>query len=94
MGRAFGEALTELRAAINNQAAELATMRLLLAAALRQLPDQQKLLDDFSAMSEDSTVLAMNSMLSESYFQSFQKCCSTWESLLDRAIAQTKPPPP
>lgn len=75
--------------ALNAQAAELAVIRLLLNAALRQFPDQPLLLANFQEMAEDNEVRAMYSDRPEAFFQAFQQHRSVWAALLADVIATT-----
>lgn len=84
----------DVRSILNSHAAELAVIRLLLNAALRQLPDQRVLLANFNEMAEDNEVRAMFSDMPESFFQAFRQHRSVWEGLLADAIEQTAPDAP
>jgi hypothetical protein len=75
--------------ALNAQAAELAIMRLLLNAALRQLPNQRLLLSNFREMAEDNEVRAMYSSSPETFFEEFRRQRAAWEARLDDVITST-----
>lgn len=56
---------------VDAQEADLMVLHLLMAALIKQTPDIQRLIADFSEMSEDNAVRTMNSEMPESLFQRF-----------------------
>ncbi len=81
--------MDDISKVVNSQAADLAIMRLLLAAALRQLPDQPLLLQNFREMAEDHAVRTMYSGMPESFFQALQTHREAWETILADVIEST-----
>jgi hypothetical protein len=67
----------ELKTLINRQRADLVTTQMLLLAVARQVPDVEKLIQDFAQMTEDHAVHAMYSSGPESFFQQLQACRTT-----------------
>lgn len=75
---------------LNSQAAELAVIRLLLNATLRQIPDLRLLRYNFNEMAEDNEVRAMFSSMPEVFFDEFRQHRAVWLELLDDVITSTE----
>jgi len=67
---------------IQRQAGELLALRLLVGAIAQQVPNIAKLIQDFSEMSEDSTVRTMYAAMPEPFFQELQTHRKVWVELL------------
>ena len=78
-----------LRKLLDRQAADLAVKGLLIGAIAQQIPDIDKLMNDFSEMAEDHATRTMYSSMPEEFFQEFQKLRKVWSGML-QAVADAK----
>lgn len=67
---------------INSQEAEIALLRLLIGALVKQTLNPRQLIADFSEASEDSAVRAMNSAMPEAFFQGVLEQRDHWLRVL------------
>lgn len=67
---------------INEQAAELALLRIMFFALSDQIPDKAKFVREVKGNCEDQTIRTMFSGMPESFFSAFQSMSAEYQRLL------------